>query len=70
MKALTLDAELQRISAWRRGESDVLVLKVDVEGHEMSVLEGGKRAIAQGRVHIILLECARRQRPCWSGLLV
>ncbi|KAL1521656.1 hypothetical protein AB1Y20_021313 [Prymnesium parvum] len=69
VKALTLDAELQRISAWRRGESDVLVLKVDVEGHEMSVLEGGKRAIAQGRVHIILLEYGDKTSPTiWNKM--
>ena len=55
VRSLTLDSELRR-----RGlaSHELLILKVDVEGHEMSVLNGAASAISSGRVPIILVECA------------
>ena len=69
VNALTVDAELQKSRAWRSGRSDVLVLKVDVEGHEMSVLQGAKEAIGAGRVHVILLEYGDKTSPAiWDTM--
>ena len=50
----TLDAELRQRSL---SGHQLLVLKVDVEGHEMAVLRGARAAIDEGRVFAILLEC-------------
>jgi FkbM family methyltransferase len=66
VRAVTLDGELGR-----RGlaEREVLLLKVDVEGHEMSVLRGGMKAIAAGRVPIILLEYGDKMSPAiWDAM--
>ena len=60
MLALTLDGELSRLG---RAQSDTLVLKVDVEGHEIPVLEGAREAIRAGRVHTILLEYGDKMSP-------
>ena len=64
--AVTLDGELRR-----RGldERELLVLKVDVEGHEMAVLRGAMRAIAVRRVPVILLEYGDKMSPAiWDAM--
>ena len=64
--AVTLDGELRR-----RGLADreLLVLKVDVEGHEMAVLRGAMKAIAAGRVPVILLEYGDKMSPAiWDAM--
>lgn len=47
---------------------ETLILKVDVEGHEMSVLRGAKKAIRDKRIHLILLEYGDKVRAtlCWA----
>ena len=52
----------------RRAEQEVLLLKVDVEGHEVAVLDGARAALRAGRVHAILLEWVSRARPLPLGL--
>jgi FkbM family methyltransferase len=47
----TVDAEMEK-----HGLDRLHVLKVDVEGHEISVLEGADRALSEGRIDLILLE--------------
>jgi FkbM family methyltransferase len=42
--------------------NDVGLIKIDVEGHELSVLEGGKALIAECRPNIII-EIEERHRP-------
>ena len=45
------------------------MLKVDVEGHEMSVLQGARQAIDAGRVHVILLEYGDKTSPAiWDTM--
>ena len=66
VRAVTLDGELKR-----RGLADreVLILKVDVEGHEMAVLRGAMRQISAGRVPIILLEYGDKMSPAiWDAM--
>jgi FkbM family methyltransferase len=41
----------------------VLVLKADVEGHEMAVLRGARQAIDKGHVQMILLEYGDKASP-------
>ena len=35
---------------------EVLMMKVDVEGHEREVLRGANRTMSEGRVHVLVLE--------------
>ena len=64
--AVTLDGELRRRGLEHR---ELLVLKVDVEGHEMAVLRGAMRAIAAGRVPVILLEYGDKMSPAiWDAM--
>lgn len=66
VRSLTLDNELRR-----RGLSqhEILILKVDVEGHEMAVLSGASRAIGEGRVPIILVEYGDKMSPAiWDAM--
>ena len=66
VKTATIDSELRRRGLANR---EVLILKVDVEGHEMSVLRGATKAIAAGRVPIILLEYGDKMSPAiWDGM--
>ena len=45
------------------------LLKVDVEGHEMAVLNGANRAISAGRVPIVLLEYGDKMSPAiWDAM--
>ena len=68
-RTVTLDEELAGRRAWRSGRSDVLVLKADVEGHELSVLRGAMGAIKAGRVHVILLEYGDKTSPAiWDAM--
>ena len=53
VRAVSVDGELARLG---RGGGEVLVLKVDVEGHEVAVLDGARAALRGGRVHVVLLE--------------
>lgn len=53
VRSATLDDELRSRSLH---ESEVLILKVDVEGHEMAVLRGARQAMITRRVPTILLE--------------
>lgn len=54
---------------------DVTLLKVDVEGHEVQVLSGASRILANGRVHLIVevnpqaLEAANASVPALRQLL-
>ena len=44
-------------------------VKVDVEGHEVAVLDGAREAMAAGRVHAILLEYGDKMSPqIWDGM--
>jgi len=66
VRAVTIDGELRR-----RGlsEQEVLLLKVDVEGHEMSVLQGATHAISKGLVPIILVEYGDKMSPAiWDAM--
>ncbi len=66
VRSLTLDGELRR-----RGLShhEILILKVDVEGHEMSVLNGAATAIREGRVPLILVEYGDKMSPAiWDAM--
>ncbi len=66
VRAVTLDEELGRLGQAAR---DVLLLKVDVEGHEVAVLDGAREAMAAGRVHAILLEYGDKMSPqIWDGM--
>ena len=47
----TIDAEMEKHSLDR-----IHVLKIDVEGNEMSVLEGADRALNEDRIDLILVE--------------
>ena len=51
-RSTTLDLELLRHGLNR----EVLLLKVDVEGHETAVLRGANETMRNGRVHVIILE--------------
>ena len=53
VRAVSVDEELARLG---QAEGEVLVLKVDVEGHEVAVLDGARAALRAGRVHVVLLE--------------
>ena len=59
MRAVTIDGELRR-----RGlaNHELLLLKADVEGHEMSVLKGAARTIVAGNVPFILVEYGDKMR--------
>lgn len=59
MRAVTIDGELRR-----RGmaSQELLLLKADVEGHEMSVLKGAERTILAGNVPFILVEYGDKMR--------
>ena len=66
VRSLTLDAELRR-----RGLSqhEILILKVDVEGHEMSVLQGAATAIEERRAPFILVEYGDKMSPAiWDAM--
>ena len=39
------------------GVADIDLLKIDVEGYELEVLEGAKDALERGRIKAILAEC-------------
>ena len=60
VRSVTLDGELRRRGL---GGREVLVLKVDVEGHEMAVLRGAMKAISAGLVPIILVEYGDKMSP-------
>ena len=58
----TVDAELEK-----HGLERLAVLKVDVEGHEIAVLEGADRALNEGRIDLILLEARfGSSGGCWQ----
>ena len=58
----TVDAELEK-----HGLERLAVLKVDVEGHEIAVLEGADRALKEGRIDLILLEARfGSSGGCWQ----
>jgi FkbM family methyltransferase len=64
-----VDREIVRTSCldsvWRRlvNDQERAHLKLDVQGHELSVLEGGERALA----HIHALECELSVVPLYEG---
>ena len=60
VRAVSVDDELARLG---QAEGEVLVLKVDVEGHEVAVLDGARAALRAGRVHVILLEYGDKMAP-------
>lgn len=73
VQTVTIDDELERLGGagvLRRGaDEEVLLLKVDVEGHEVAVLDGAARAIGAGRVHVVLLEYGDKMTPeIWDGM--
>ena len=53
-----IDVELSTVDAEMKnhGLERIDVLKIDVEGHEMSVLEGADQTLSDGRVDVILVE--------------
>lgn len=53
-----IDVELSTVDAEMKnhGFERIDVLKIDVEGHEMSVLEGADQTLSDGRVDVILVE--------------
>jgi FkbM family methyltransferase len=51
VESTTIDAELQ--------DADINFMKIDVQGAEASVLDGGRSALSEGRVHVLYIE--------WSG---
>ncbi len=52
----TLEVEVIRLDACLADETNVGVLKIDVEGHEASVLEGARRLLVEGRVRDVVFE--------------
>ena len=65
----TLDAQLEELGALA-GWNDVLLLKVDVEGHEEAVLSGADSLLRSGRrVHVLILEYGHStSRDIWDAL--
>ena len=53
---IALDDEIER-----QGIDFVDFLKIDVEGYEMSVLKGASRALAEGRIGVVLFEFGAHQ---------
>jgi FkbM family methyltransferase len=51
-----LAVEVTRLDACLADEASVGVLKIDVEGHEASVLEGARRLLVEGRVRDVVFE--------------
>ena len=51
-----LQVEVTRLDTCLPGDAIVGVLKIDVEGHEASVLQGARRLLAQGRVRDVVFE--------------
>lgn len=45
-------------------EGDRLFLKIDVEGHELEVLEGAGRLFDQGKIAGVFIDGARKEREC------
>jgi hypothetical protein len=52
----SLEVTLTPLDALLEGEANVGLLKVDVEGHELSVLLGARNLLKQGRVRDIIFE--------------
>lgn len=53
VKMETLDELLSRLSLM-----SVDLLKIDTEGYELQVLEGGRRSFERGVIHAVLAECS------------
>ena len=65
VRTVTIDAELARLGL----PAEVLILKVDVEGHEMSVLHGAAGLMREGRAHMILIEYGdKTSKAIWDGM--
>jgi FkbM family methyltransferase len=46
-----------------RGIGQVSLLKVDTEGHEMAVLRGAERLLAEQRIQAVVVECEFHRHP-------
>jgi FkbM family methyltransferase len=61
----TVDSALASIGA----PPNVLVMKVDVEGHERAVLQGANATLHQGRIHLLILEYGHSTSPqIWDAM--
>lgn len=54
--ACGIDVEVTTLDEFVSGDREIGVLKIDVEGHELKVLEGARRLIGQKRIRDIVFE--------------
>lgn len=59
----TLSIETQRLDDYceTNGIDHIDILKIDVEGHELAVLQGAERMFAEGRVRVVVYEIGPHQ---------
>lgn len=64
-RSTTIDLQLAQRGLLPR----VMILKVDVEGHEMAVLRGASEVMRRGRAHLIILEYGHSTSPpIWEAM--
>lgn len=51
-----IDIEVTTLDEFVSCDTEIGVLKIDVEGHELNILEGARRLIAQRRIRDIVFE--------------
>lgn len=54
----SIEVEMQQLDDYvpSQGWSDVHVLKINAEGYDLAILNGGKRLLEEGRIHLVFTE--------------